>query len=75
MKIFSKLYPNFFKADIHQQSSKISWSKVSFEVSQYIKNYKFFKNAKQCKERWFNHLNPFLNKSLTYKLEHFNIII
>ena len=44
---------------------KIKWAKISYELSKIIENPIEFKNAKQCRERWENYMNPSLNK---YKL-------
>ena len=49
-----------FSDPVHQ--FKISWVAVSKEFNQQIEELRFFKSEKQCKERWFNHLSPFLKK-------------
>lgn len=41
---------------------KVSWSDIAFEFSKEIQKTCCLKTDKQCKERWFNHLSPFLNK-------------
>ena len=60
--IFRKMYPSLFNLEQDYNKVKISWSQVSFEMSKEIQKIYFLKSDKQCKERWFNHLNPFLNK-------------
>ena len=56
-----KLYPSLFESK-QNLKLKISWSQISHEMSKEIQKITFLKSDKQCKERWFNHLNPFLNK-------------
>lgn len=38
------------------------WSQISQEFNKNFEQMRFFRTEKQCKERWFNHLSPFLNK-------------
>ena len=64
MKLMKELYPCLFdpnvqKADIPR---KIKWSKIAYEFNKNTNLTKDFKNYKQIKERWNNHLNPYLNK-------------
>ena len=47
--------------------AKVSWSKVSYEMDKGLERIFLLKTEKQCKERWFNHLTPFLNKSIKKK--------
>ena len=42
--------------------SKVSWTLISKEFNKEIEQLCFYKTEKQCRERWFNHLSPFLNK-------------
>ena len=51
-------YPAFFSTSI----GKISWTRISFEMSKGLQNIFEFPTDRQCKERWFNHLNPQLKK-------------
>ncbi len=55
--------PLKFKAPaLNINSNTISWSKISYELNKITVFAKDFKNNKKCKERWNNHLNPFVNK-------------
>jgi len=53
---------NFYPQVFLGSQSKLNWAKISFEISKELENLNLFKTGKQCKERWLNHLNPFLNK-------------
>ena len=48
------------------RQSKISWTAVSKEFNKEIQQMIYFKTEKKCKERWFNHLCPFLTKYELY---------
>ena len=53
-----KYYPACFTTSF----GKVSWSKVSFEMSKSIEDIFQFPSDKQCKERWLNHLDPKLKR-------------
>jgi len=56
------------------KSHKIRWGTISLELSRHIPNIFDLKNGKQCKERWFNHLSPHVNKyefSNSFKITQF----
>jgi hypothetical protein len=55
-----KLDHNMF-FDPNQQFN-FSWAEISKEFNKNIEQLIFFKSDKHCKERWFNHLSPFLKK-------------
>lgn len=40
---------------------KIKWSKIADELNAMMHG-NFKKLGKHCRERWINHLNPFINK-------------
>ena len=44
------------------QEFKTSWKSISDEFNKEIQHLSCYKTEKQCKERWFNHLCPFLKK-------------
>lgn len=41
---------------------KIKWVKIAYEFNKNFEEISKFKSNKQCKERWWNHLNPSTNK-------------
>ena len=43
-------------------STNVKWVKISFEMSKNYEEITHFKTNKQCKERWWNHLNPLNDK-------------
>jgi len=61
-------FPNFRETDGNlfvlsfEGAIDIKWSKVALDLSKAAKRGSTFKTSKQCRERWLNHLNPFLNK-------------
>jgi len=58
--------PNF------ERAIDIKWSKVAMDLSKAART-SSFKTSKQCRERWLNHLNPFLNKYFHQNFELFII--
>jgi hypothetical protein len=67
LELIKLQYPMLF--DCKTQNFKgIKWSQLAFELSKDSFSPYGFKNFRQCKERWNNYLNPFLNRySLKFK--------
>jgi hypothetical protein len=40
-----------------------NWSKIAHKINYQVFNGNMLRKGKHCRERWFNHLNPNLNKS------------
>ena len=59
--ILGTYYPMVFRP-IGQE--KVKWTIVARELCRRIDKIGMFKSDKQCKERWLNHLNPYLKRFL-----------
>ena len=62
LRIMHHFYPFLFEKNQNNNENLISWSKIAYEFNKITVLAKDFKNNKKCKERWNNHLNPFVNK-------------
>jgi len=63
LKIMKESYSFMF--DISSQNLhglKVKWAKISYELNKNTSLSQDFKKDSQCRERWFNHLNPYLNR-------------
>ena len=47
--------------DTHRAKFNVKWSRIAMKFNHQSKNNKL---GKHCKERWFNHLSPLLNKTV-----------
>ena len=56
------LSPFLFQPRSNCMCLKVSWSDIAFEFNKEVQSIFCLKTDKQCKERWLNHLSPFLNK-------------
>ena len=61
--ILMEIIHNFEPALVESNSSKpnVKWSRIAMTFNHQSKNTKL---GKHCKERWFNHLSPHLNKTV-----------
>lgn len=50
-------------ASIHE--NKLKWTKLAADLNVFLPE-NSQKTAKQCRERWINHLNPRMNKSFLF---------
>jgi len=41
------------------------WKEIAFELNKKMEPQKTFRQGKQCRERWINHLDPSINRYLT----------
>ena len=57
-----QLYPEVSFRTQDSAFMKIDWSRICFEVNKPTIRPRDFKNSKKCRERWLNHLAPFVNK-------------
>ena len=63
LRLLRQFYPNLFQREESKDAtSNVCWSKISYELSKITINPCEFKTDKKIKERWNNHLNPFVNK-------------
>ena len=60
--ILASNYPMLFSSSGIGRHVNVKWSIVAGELCRKTEDIRMFKTEKQCKERWLNHLNPFLNK-------------
>jgi len=40
------------------------WKEIAIELNKRLGNLKVFRQGKQCRERWINHLDPTINRYL-----------
>lgn len=69
---------NYFNPN-YKQNQKIKWSFIAMELNQRIFKTnsmikKIPKLGKHCRERWSNHLNPFLNKNDWTEIEDLQLL-
>jgi hypothetical protein len=38
------------------------WKEIAIELNNRVGNQKLFRQGKQCRERWINHLDPEINR-------------
>ena len=57
-----QLYPEVYSRTQDNAFTEMDWSRISFEVNKSTIRPMDFKNSKKCRERWLNHLAPFVNK-------------
>ena len=69
LMILGTSYPESLKTG----DGKIKWVLVAREICLRIGDIREFKTDKQCKERWLNHLNPYLRRFLYHFLMIFKI--
>lgn len=58
VSIMRNSYPEVFKAMVRN----VRWMVIARELCQRLGDIKEFKTGKQCKERWLNHLSPYLKR-------------
>jgi Myb-like DNA-binding domain len=46
---------------INERGSK-KWKEIATELNERANNQKHFRQGKQCRERWINHLDPNINR-------------
>ena len=68
--ISGTLYPQTLKPI----AEKVKWIVVSREFCRRIGDIRFFMTDKQCKERWLNHLNPYLKRFFIRNLYFINFV-
>lgn len=47
---------------IIQEKGPKKWKEIASELNKKMAEYKIFRQGKQCRERWINHLDPAINR-------------
>lgn len=51
------------------------WKEIAIELNKRLGNLKVFRQGKQCRERWINHLDPAINRYKRLYIDDSNDII
>jgi len=60
-------------SQIIQEKGPKKWKEIAFELNKKMEPNKVFRQGKQCRERWINHLDPTINRYFLLKFSPLNM--